>query len=195
MQQIVGISAIGIIVALFGFLGQSAQASSQLYTYRLSYTSSNWSERLNIPKADPQLGQLNKVIIQIVGRLDGSARYANTKGTDKETSVDFKSNMSLYEPRGRLLAIVEPHTSIDNVGRRHSVGDKDLNATLIRGYDRQSEILYLTEADDLEIFQGEGEIQLTINGGTSARFQEQNQLNAYLNADSSAEISVEYVYD
>lgn len=86
----------------------SAQAASISYSQAIPLMTTNWTQDVTVPKFDPALGTLQRVILELEGTVQGMARFESLDPTATKVTTNFKANIRLRRPDLTDLVIALP---------------------------------------------------------------------------------------
>ncbi len=191
-------SALAAAAAVATIAG-TAQANVPVICFSdtISLQNTNWSDSITVPKFDPSLGQLQRVIFTLSANVEGSAAFESLDAAPATVTMSLQAMVTLFRPDNTTLNVVIP-TANTSDGATAFDGTMDFGGTSGKTYanlsamdDNQTDT---TAAADLALFTGAGTITLPVTAmGTSSGTGAGNLLLQFL-TQAGAEVEVCYEY-
>jgi len=108
-----------IAVCLVGFISLSsgvAWGDTLMYSDWIPLNTTNWNLSVTVPKFDGSLGTLTKITFDLMGDVEGSARFESLDAAPATVTMDLSAQITLQRPDLSPLVVTLPTAStLDNV--------------------------------------------------------------------------------
>jgi len=187
---------LAVVVAL-AVAGASASAATITYTDSVPTQLTVYTETVTLPKFDPSLGVLTKVLYALRAPVFGDIRFENLGGLPELTITDLTVSVRLQRPdTSDLLLAATGFHSEDNVTAFDGV--LDFGGTSGRSYLGLADTAYAagdtTALADLVLFTGPGNIDLLVEAASASHVEGGGNMVTYSAASAGADVSVTYEY-
>ncbi len=175
---------------------QWAHADDRSYHDEVPLQPTNWNKKLSVPLFDPALGVLTKIEFVLVGQVNGTARLENLDAAPALVVAESVADLQLERPNGTFIMRVSPSaTQSRQLGRFDNTldfaGTSGATITDIVGIAVSENVVY-TDAANLSLFTGIGNIELGIR--STGRSQATGAGNLALGFSTAAAAAVSVTY-
>ncbi|RIK37536.1 MAG: hypothetical protein DCC55_23945 [Chloroflexi bacterium] len=176
----------------------AAKAADNIITREIPLTATDFVSPVAVPKFNTQLGALQRVEISFSSRLEGSVRFESLDASETLVTTEMAGWLELIGPDGVTLASANPRTSrsillapfdgaLDYSGLSGGVFPQLVAADL-------AETTVLDTPEELALFSGPGQIQMTVKASGSVSGQGGGNLSLVYDTAASATITVKYIF-
>jgi hypothetical protein len=193
MKRAVGITAMALWAVI------TCSGNTITHSASIALQDTNWRDSVTIPKFDPVLGTLTKVIYRLDGHVEGDARGESLDALPADVSMNLSASISLRRPD--LSIIVQVLPIVNETFRASSFdGTIDFAGTSGRAFlglvndasDTASSPPLLLS--DLALFTGVGTITLPVHADGMSRGSGAGNLITRFGTRASARVTVQYEY-
>ena len=187
-QTVLGCMAVMLIAGI-------SHGAVLMHTDSIPLQPTDWDETLTFPKFDPALGTLNKVKFTLTGGVEGTAQYESLDSEPATITLDLSAEIELQRPDLSTLLIALPVVQVvENAAADDGTIDFDGPAGSTFGglQAAQMEMTTTTDAGDLALFTGLGDIMLPVNASGASAGSGAGNLVLQFMTDAEASVKVEY---
>lgn len=174
----------------------TARADMTTHSDAVPLATTNWSAAMTIPRFDPAIGQLDAVDITLTGTIVGQVQFESLDGASATISSNLSAVIELQRPDTTMLAQAAPSaTRVDTVSPFD--GLIDFGGGSGRSYTLTASLSVfdsLSDAADLALFTGLGDITLPVSATATAGAGGAGSLVALIMTSASADATVTYHY-
>ena len=173
------------------------QASTLKYESSVELERTNFEKQINLPKFDSSLGDLESVLLELRGDVQGSVDLENRDAQAALVTGNLEAKISLKKPDNSLLLVTLPTASVEqNLNPYDGVLDFDgtSGVRLTEISNTQTESLSFTTEDDLTPFIGDGDFNLFLEAIGNSKATGAGNLLAGFETFAGATVSVAYTY-
>jgi hypothetical protein len=158
----------------------------------------NWTGYLTIAKFDPSLGELISVSFTIAGAISTDAAFENKAASPETIEVEVTATMHLRRPDLTTLILSIPDqfydndvTAYDGVDDFGGTSGMTLPGLIASATDSST----TTNASDLALFTGTGNISLPVDASGFSSVTGSSNLHFTVSTSAQAQASVTYTYN
>jgi uncharacterized repeat protein (TIGR01451 family) len=175
-----------------------AQAAEQIEQDTIPFQPTNWTGSLSVPQFDPSLGALTSVKVTLIGAIQGTAKYESTDAKAATITLNLSANVQIQRPNNQGLLQTSPVVSkVENAAPFDGNIDFDgpSGSTFPNLQGQATDEKTLTDAADLALFTGAGNITLPARATGTSNGSGSGNLIAQFNVDAQAIFRVVYTYE
>ncbi|MEM7579290.1 MAG: choice-of-anchor E domain-containing protein [Cyanobacteria bacterium P01_A01_bin.80] len=194
------ISKTKVMVAAFAAILapiNAAQASMLTYKSTVDLEKTNFEKQINLPKFDSSLGELESVLFELSGNVQGSVELENRDAQAALVTGNLAAEISLKKPDNSLLLVALPTTSVEQKLNKYD-GTLDFDGTsgvtLTDISNTKQESASLTNPDDFTPFIGDDSFNLLLEAIGNSKATGAGNLLAGFETYAGATIKVSYTY-
>jgi len=175
---------------------QGAKAEERSFSDDLPLQPTNWSRTLAIPRFEPVHGLLTKVEVVLTGQVSGSARLENLDAAPALVTAESVADLQLERPDGIVITNVSPMATRTERLQAfdHTLdygGTSGLTIDDLVGFELSERIVY-TDATALQLFMGDGYLDLRIRATGRSRATGAGNLALGFRTAAGAAVTVTY---
>ena len=188
-----------MVTALAAILApiNAVQATTLKYETSIDLEKTNFEKQINLPKFDSSYGDLESVLFELNGNVQGSVELENRDPQAALVTGNLAAEISLKQPNDSVLLVALPTASVE---QNLSAYDEQLDFAGTSGVrltdisNTKTESAFFTTTDDLTPFIGDGSLNLFVEAiGTSTATGAGNLLAGF-ETFAGATVSVAYTY-
>ncbi|MEM7715053.1 MAG: choice-of-anchor E domain-containing protein [Cyanobacteria bacterium P01_A01_bin.68] len=188
-----------MVTALAAILApiNAAQATTLTYESSVDLEKTNFEKQITLPKFDSDLGELESVLFELSGNVQGSVSLENEDAQAAVVTGNLAAEISLKKPDDSLLLVALPTASVEQElsaydGTFDFDGTSGVKLTDISNTKKQSTLF--TTTDDFTPFIGDGSFNLFLEAIGNSTATGAGNLSARFETFAGATVSVAYTY-
>ncbi|RIK64568.1 MAG: hypothetical protein DCC65_14170 [Planctomycetota bacterium] len=192
--------SIAMFFCALGFGGVQVHGATITYFDEINATITNWTANVELPKFDPALGVLNKVILEMDAGVKGVARFESLDPQPSTVSTNFAASIRLRRPDLTDLLVAWPKAHLSESISAYD-GVLDFGGASGRTHDNlaasefaSTELVGPLAPSDEDLFVGAGEM-VTLNVRARGESRGSGAGNLYLLFNTYAAATVYITYD
>jgi len=175
----------------------AAQASILRYESSVDLEKTNFEKQITLPKFDSSLGELERVLFELSGNVQGSVELENRDAQAALVTGNLAAEISLKKPDNSLLLVALPSASVEEELNRYD-GTLDFDGTsgvtLTDISNTKQESASLTIPEDFTPFIGDGSFNLLVEAIGNSKATGAGNLLAGFETYADATVVVSYTY-
>lgn len=189
--------AAGILVAFAAPItaAQAATLTTAKYASFVDIQKTNFDKFVTLPKFDPNLGELQKVFVQLGSEVQGSIRLENLDAQPADVTANLSASVSLLKPDKSVLLTTLPTASI---AQTFAADDGELNFSGASGatYNNLSNSKTASTSlwSDFGLFIGSDTLTLPVTAVAKSSGTGAGNLAQIFNTLAAAKVEVVYEY-
>ena len=175
----------------------AAQASILRYESKVDLEKTNFKKQIALPKFDSSLGDLESVLFELMGEVQGSVELENRDAQAALVTGNLAAEINLKKPDNSLLLVALPTASVEqNLSAYDGTLDFDGNSgiKLTEISNTQKESTLLTIPDDFTPFVGDGSFNLFLEAIGNSKATGAGNMLAGFETYAGANVMVSYTY-
>lgn len=194
-------SMAAVTLAVFASLAllpvSQTSADTIMFSDSVALQPTNFNSSVSVPKFNPGLGTLTKVIFELSGHVEGQARFESLDAGPTTISMQLAAQINLQRPDLSSLVVALPLAmTMDNATAYD--GTMDFGGTSGKTYPALAgndlEMSMTTAPLDLALFTGVGNIMLPVMATGASSGSGAGNLLLQFNTSASSEVTVTYEY-
>lgn len=160
----------------------------------------NWTQDVTVPKFDPALGELQRVILELEGTVQGLARFESLDPTPAKVTTNFKAGIRLRRPDLTDLVVTWPKATLSE-----EVASFDGNIDFGGGSGRTYNDLLASQYEmttlegplspaDAALFIGAGDVTLNVRAQGASTGSGPGNLLLLFNTLAEADVTITYEF-
>ena len=194
------ISKIGLMVTAFAAILapiNAAQASTLTYESSVDLEKTTFKKQLTLPKFDSSLGNLESILFELSGDVEGSVSLENEDAQAAVVTGNLAAEIRLKKPDDSLLLVALPTASVEEKleaydGTFDFDGTSGVKLTGISNTKKESKLF--TTTDDFTPFIGDGSFNLFLEAIGNSTATGAGNLSARFETFAGATVMVSYTY-
>jgi len=196
-MTILRLRSLGLLVLAVTLSFAVAEADTIVHDADIPLSTTNWSESLTIPQFNEAGCELDSVCFELMGYVEGSAKFENLDAAPATITMDLKAIITLQRPDTTPLVTTIPLaqtedtvTEFDQVidfGGTSGMTYPDLNG-------EKTESACVSDPADLALFTGTGDIVLPAVAEGASTGSGAGNLLLQFNTSAAASVQVTYFY-
>ncbi len=194
------ISKTALMVTAFAAIlapNNAVQASTLAYETSVDLEKTNFKKQITLPKFDSSLGDLESVLFELSGNVQGSVSLENEDAQAALITGNLAAEISLRKPDDSLLLVALPTASVEQHlsaydGTFDMKGTSGVKLTDISNTKKESTLL--TIPDDFTFFLGDGSFDLFLEAKGNSTATGAGNLSARFETFAGATAWVTYTY-
>ncbi|MEO1377706.1 MAG: choice-of-anchor E domain-containing protein [Cyanobacteria bacterium J06635_10] len=175
----------------------AAQATTLTYESSVDLEKTNFEKQITLPKFDSSLGELESVLFELSGNVQGSVSLENEDAQAAVVTGNLAADISLKKPDDSLLLVALPTASVEQElsaydGTFDFDGTSGVKFTDISNTKKESALF--TTTDDFTPFIGDGSFNLFLEAIGNSTATGAGNLSARFETFAGATVSVAYTY-
>ncbi|MDY6902676.1 MAG: choice-of-anchor E domain-containing protein [Cyanobacteriota bacterium] len=175
----------------------AARATTLTYESTVDLEKTNFEKQISLPKFDSSLGDLESVLFELNGNVQGSVELENRDAQTAFVTGNLAAEISLKKPDNSLLLVALPTASVEQKLNKYD-GTSDFNGTsgvtLTDISNTKSESELLTIPNDFTPFIGDGSFNLLVEAIGNSTATGAGNLLAGFETYAGATVAVSYTY-
>jgi hypothetical protein len=190
-----------VTLAVFASLAllplSQATADTIMFSDSVALQPTNFNSSVSVPKFNPALGTLTKVIFELSGHVEGQAKFESLDAGATTISMQLAAQVKLQRPDLSSLVVAFPLAmTSDNASAFDGV--MDFGGTSGKTYPAlagdDNEMSMTTAPLDLALFTGMGNIMLPVMATGASSGSGAGNLLLQFNTSASSDVTVTYEY-
>lgn len=174
-----------------------ATADTIMFSDSVALQPTNFNSSVTVPKFNPALGTLTKVIFELSGHVEGQAKFESLDASPTMISMQLAAQVKLQRPDLSSLVIALPLAmTMDNASAFD--GTMDFGGTSGKTYPALAgddlEMSMTTAPVDLALFTGPGNIMLPVMATGASSGSGAGNLLLQFSTSASSDVTVTYEY-
>lgn len=175
----------------------AAQATTLTYESTVDLEKTNFEKQISLPKFDSSLGDLESVLFELSGNVQGSVELENRDAQAALVTGNLAAEIGLKRPDDSLLLVALPTASVEQKlnkydGKLDFDGTSGVTLTDISNTKKESKSL--TIPDNFTPFIGDGSFNLLIEAIGNSTATGAGNLLAGFETYAGATVAVSYTY-
>lgn len=175
----------------------AAQATTLTYESTVDLEKTNFEKQISLPQFDSSLGDLESVLFELSGNVQGSVELENRDAQAALVTGNLAAEISLKQPDNSLLLVALPTASVEQKLNKYD-GTLDFDGTsgvtLTDISNTKKESTSLTIPDNFTPFVGDGSFNLLVEAIGNSTATGAGNLLAGFETYAGATIAVSYTY-
>ncbi|MGB3651698.1 MAG: choice-of-anchor E domain-containing protein [Rivularia sp. (in: cyanobacteria)] len=175
----------------------AAQASTLTYESTVDLEITNFNKQITLPQFDSSLGDLESVLFELSGNVQGSVELENRDAQAALVTGNLAAEINLKKPDDSLLLVALPTASVEQNlsaydGRLDFDGASGITLTDISNTKKES--AFFTVKDDFTPFVGDGSFNLFLEAIGNSTATGAGNFVAGFETYAGANVMVSYTY-
>lgn len=175
----------------------AAQATTLTYESTVDLEKTNFEKQISLPKFDSSLGDLESVLFELSGNVQGSVELENRDAQAALVTGNLAAEIGLKRPDDSLLLVALPTASVEQKlnkydGKLDFDGTSGVTLTDISNTKKESKSL--TIPDNFTPFIGDGSFNLLVEAIGNSTATGAGNLLAGFETYAGATVAVSYTY-
>lgn len=188
---------LAVFASLALFPVSQATADTIMFSDSVALQPTNFNSSVSVPKFNPALGTLTKVIFELSGHVEGQAKFESLDASPTTISMQLAAQVKLQRPDLSSLVVALPLAmTMDNASAFD--GLMDFGGTSGKTYPalagNDNEMSMTTAPLDLALFTGMGNIMLPVMATGASTGSGAGNLLLQFSTSASANVMVTYDY-
>ncbi|MEA5598473.1 choice-of-anchor E domain-containing protein [Rivularia sp. UHCC 0363] len=175
----------------------AVQASTIRYENLIDLEKTNFKKQITLPKFNSNLGDLESVLFELSGEVQGSIELENRDAQAAVITGNLAAEISLKKPDNSLLLVSLPTASVTQKLDAYD-GSLDFGGTsgvtLTKISNTKKESAFFTVKDDFTPFIGDGSFKLFVEAIGNSKATGAGNLLAGFETYAGATVAVSYTY-